>query len=153
VRILTVDGGRTTGWADYDTETRAVAFGEWEFEEGLEAIYDWGWRTFDGGQAALVVPEQFVITGGTARKGRTKVNWTIETNGVCRLAARRFGHELDDAQTAQQAKHFGTDRLLQLLGWWTAGSDHARDAARHLALVLSRRYPATLDVLLQEVGR
>lgn len=141
-RILAVDPGRATGWAVL--EAGRAYFGEEIFEEFPGWADSFLRSRFDRGCRFLVVAERFVISGGTLTKARGDSNWSIELIGVLRYLARQYGHEFD-LQGAGDAKRFGTDRLLRKLGWWTPGSDHARDAARHLALALARRDQADLD--------
>jgi hypothetical protein len=149
--VLAVDGGKATGYAFYDLAARAAYFGEWPFEDGLLAVYAWAENHRGCGAADVIVPERFVITVGTATK--SPGSWTMETNGACRLAALKFGLSLDDSQTARHAKGFCGDDMLRDLGWWTAGSDHARDAGRHLATYLARKEIGHFDQLLRAAGR
>lgn len=138
-RILTVDPGKATGWAIL--EFGSAYFGEERFEEFPEWAEEF-LRSREAGY--LVVAERFVISQGTMTKARTEINWSIELIGVLRYLTRKYGHYLE-LQGAGDAKRFGSDKLLRRLGWWTPGSDHARDAARHLALALARRDAADLD--------
>lgn len=137
-RILTVDPGRATGWGVL--EHGSVYFGE----ESFESFPEWAEEFLRGRSGFLVAAERFVISQGTVTKARTDTNWSIELIGVLRYLTRKHGHEFL-LQGAADAKRFGSDKLLRQLGWWTPGSDHARDAARHLALALARRDPADLD--------
>lgn len=141
-RILTVDPGRATGWAVL--EQGSAYFGEEEFELFPEWAESFLRSRFDKGCRFYVVAERFVISGGTVTVARGDTNWSIELIGVLRYLTRKYGHEFD-LQGAGDAKRFGSDKLLRKLGWWTSGSDHARDAARHLALALGRRDPSDLD--------
>lgn len=141
-RILTVDPGRATGWGVL--ENGEARFGE----EGFESFPEWAegflYSAFQRGAEFEVVPERFVISQGTITKARGEANWSIELIGVLRYLARKYGHGFY-LQGASDAKRFGTDKLLHRLGWWTPGSDHARDAARHLVLALARHDPTDLD--------
>lgn len=117
-------------------------------EEGFESFPEWAESflrsRFDRGCQFYVVAERFVISGGTVTVARGDTNWSIELIGILRYLCRKYGHEFD-LQGAGDAKRLGTDKLLRRLGWWTPGSDHARDAARHLVLALARREPNDLD--------
>jgi len=85
---------------------------------------------------ALVV-EQFTISVGTAKKTRAGSNTAIEIIGALRWIAHARGIPFV-VQTPADAMSFMTDAKLKRLGWYTPGADHARDAARHLALYLLR---------------
>lgn len=140
--ILAVDPGKMTGWATYSCG-RAV-FGEDQFMEFHRRAEAYLLRV-----PCRVICERFVIGGGTVRVARGDTNWSIETIGVLRYLCDREGAPFE-LQGAADAKRFGTDSLLRRLRWWTPGSDHARDAARHLALTLARHHPSELDRLLLE---
>lgn len=147
--ILAVDPGKKTGWAVYDGTT--PAFGELGFEEFHDHAHAWLLRSFTEGKPMSVVCERFVIMGSTVTKSRGDTNWSIETIGVLRWLCRRFKFSFE-LQGASDAKRFGSDNLLRKLDWWTPGSDHARDAARHLALALARHHPSELDAILRMNG-
>lgn len=144
--ILTVDPGKKTGWGVY-YGLGTAAFAHSEFE----AFHEMAWTWFDNCVARdlqpLVVCERYVITANTVKKSRGDTNWSIETIGVLRFLCKKYRFQFE-LQGASEAKRFGTDALIRKLGWWTKGSDHARDAARHLALALARHNPSELDRLL-----
>lgn len=145
--ILAVDPGKRTGWATY-SGIRPY-FGEAGFSEFHEMAFAWLDACRHQEKTPLVVCERFVITGGTTKVSRGDTNWSIETIGVLRWITERFGFTFE-LQGAADAKRFGGDALLRRLGWWTRGSDHARDAGRHLALALARHHPTELDRLLRD---
>ena len=85
---------------------------------------------------ALVI-EEFKITAATGKKTRGGSNTAIEIIGALRWIA----HARNVAfvmQTPSDALSFMTDAKLKRLGWYVPGPDHARDAARHVALYLVR---------------
>lgn len=141
MHILAVDPGKATGWAIY-REGRAY-FGEHSFED----FPGFAWEYLNGNDPLLVIAERFVIMAGTLQKARTETNWSIELIGVLRFISDMCGHDFE-LQGAGDAKRLGNDGLLRKLDWWTVGSDHARDAARHVALALARHAPEELDRLL-----
>jgi hypothetical protein len=146
LRIVAVDPGKTTGWAILDGPL-GIRFGESPFMEFHGRADNYLRLRHDTGHQVRVVCERFVITGGTVTVSRGDTNWSIETIGVVRYLADKYGH-LFELQGAGDAKKLGSGELLRRLGWWSRGADHARDAARHLALALARHHPAEFDQLL-----
>lgn len=143
--ILTVDPGKLTGWGVYLDGQATFAHSEFMTFHGQALA--WLDNCVVKDYKPLVVAERFVITANTIKKSRGDTNWSIETIGVLRFLCHRYGFDFE-LQGPSEAKKFGTDALIRKLGWWTRGSDHARDAARHLALALARHYPSELDRLL-----
>lgn len=141
MHILAVDPGKATGWGYY--RDGQVEFGEIPFDRCAA----WADQFLSQAPQLLVVCERFVIMAGTLQTARTETNWSIELIGVLRYLSAKFGHDFE-LQGAGDAKRFGNDKLLRTLGWWTRGSDHARDAARHAALALARHSAEELDRLL-----
>jgi hypothetical protein len=141
VILVTCDPGKKTGWAALDTSNMAsYTSGEMPFMDFL--TWTWGWlpQMHD----AHIACERFVITGGTVRKSRGDLNWSIESVGVLRFmgAVLNVGFEL---QNAADAMKFCDDQRLRDVGWWFKGGDgHANDAGRHMLLLIARRWPQLL---------
>lgn len=141
MNYLAVDGGAAVGYA-----TLVNAQPRFN-EKRLDDFTSWA----DGFLATCITPmtvisERFVITPKTAKTGPAEAHFAIETTGVLRYMCQKYGHRFIE-QTAAQAKEFGTDHLLHYLGWWTVGSDHARDAGRHLLRALANEEPKIFAVI------
>lgn len=79
-----------------------------------------------------VVCEGFVIAGPRAKAS----NMTIEMIGVLRYLCLKYGVEF--VVQPPGAYRFAGAAKLKHLGWYTAGSDHARSASGHLVLYLAK---------------
>lgn len=101
------------------------------------------WGRLDTFEADVLVVEDFTVYAGKAGE--------VSSGGAVPLAPVRVGSMLALAaelavmdveyQMASMAKTTVTDERLKRWGFWTKGSDHARDATRHLLTYL-RRYAA-----------
>lgn len=101
------------------------------------------WERLDAFGADVLVVEDFTVYAGKAGE--------VSSGGAVPLAPVRVGSMLALAaelavmdveyQMASMAKTTVTDERLKRWGFWTKGSDHARDATRHLLTYL-RRYAA-----------
>ena len=105
-------------------------------EKAHEALAILGRHEFKSAVDAVVV-EEFRITASTGHKTRGGSMAAIEIIGALRWICHARGIPLV-LQTPADAKRFMTDEKLRRLGWYRSGKDHARDAARHLALYLLR---------------
>jgi hypothetical protein len=134
VRILAVDPGKITGYAQISTE--------WPFESTQLPMLDFlGWAEYvisepDGPE--VVVCESFIVNAQTLRKTRGE-NWSLEQIGVLRW----FCHKAEvpfTLQSAASAKGFVDDDRLKHVGWYhgTTGG-HANDAARHLLTFIAKQ--------------
>jgi hypothetical protein len=137
--IIGVDPGKETGVAVYDMAMHTF-LQHWSAPSA--AFVDWLYQffvTWCASDTVLIACERFDISPGTAKLGRTAVNWSIEQAGVCRHLARRHGQGfvLQDRATP---KHMAPDALLKQVGWHKPGPDHVNDATRHVVLALARQY-------------
>ena len=105
------------------------------FELPEDVAVDWMW---DNLYNVTVICESIVISIATAKKSQD-VQSSIRQIGVADHLCRRRG--LPFALQPPSDKAFGTDELLRALAWWTVGSDHARDASRHLAKFMAEDDP------------
>jgi hypothetical protein len=138
LKALAIDPGGTTGIAQYErregTPVGAVeTFDAWSEGNPFAAIDRARLEVMEGLDVMIV--ERFTITGATARKTRGGSNQAIEIIGTLRWLAHNAGVPFVEQQPAE-AKGFCTDSKLKLIGWYTPGVDHARDATRHLLLWL-----------------
>ena len=149
--LVSIDPGKMSGWGVVGLTHPLVNFdfGEYEFMEMCEKLDAWSESSMGHGQKYHIVCERFVILDDTHKKSRGSTNWSIETIGVARYIAHRDHHEFD-LQGATEAKKLGTDKLLKRFGWYTKGSDHARDAARHALLWIARKKPELFDQMLKD---
>lgn len=70
-------------------------------------------------------------------------------DGICHA----LPHVTYVEQTPAQAKRFGTDDKLKKMGWYVAGEDHARDAARHLLVCLVKDPGSAGEMVRKELTR
>lgn len=122
--IIAFDPGKTTGWARL-TGADSFASGEVDLETTLHFVFE----NLKSGSKPVIICEDFIFTAETAKKSRQ--TWSTEGIGVLRFLAREFGCEFV-LQSPASAKSFGTNDKLKIMGWYTAGKQHANDAARHL---------------------
>lgn len=136
--ILGVDPGKATGLALYGTQAKAFLL-QWSgsSDDAMDYCYDFIPKYTS--TKILVACERFDISVGTAKLGRTAVNWSIEQAGVLRHLCRRHsaGFVLQDRATP---KHMAPDARLREVGWYQKGPDHVNDATRHVVLALARQY-------------
>lgn len=129
VRVLALDPGGRTGVALWDSgqfwSTHLGTYEAWSFVDAQLNQHH-----FD-----LVVSEDFTITAGTAKKSQDGKK-SIESIGVFRFLCAKHT-TLFETQLPSEAKNFTTDARLRHLSMWYKGSDHPRDAARHLVFALS----------------
>ena len=154
--ILTVDPGKTTGWASYDTDNLCLQ-GAWEapaneFLDGIVRWIDVSTPILDDpvvfSPMVRVVVEKFIITVETAKKTQGDEHWSIEQMGVLRHHARWAGMEFDGTQSLSNAEKFAPNQLLRDIGWYQPGKPHANDALRHLLLNIGRNHVDVLERLL-----
>lgn len=130
MRVLAVDPGKMTGWADWKGPD-GLAAGQMPHFEFLRFAE----QLIAGQHVSAVVCEDFIITMGTLKKSRE--TWSLEQIGCIRYWCDKHRVPLV-MQTPAQAKAFSTDDKVQALGWWQPGLEHANDALRHLVLHLVR---------------
>lgn len=139
--VLWLDPGRTTGWATIhcdETEYSCDA-GETDFQ-GIGSLIDDFCRHY--GDTALVGYESYLGRGGTPK-------YAHEVIGVARYLANRSGTRIAEAPAANRV--IVTLPMIQALGCYSRGEQHANDAGRHLVAWLLReghwtRFPALHDV-------
>lgn len=126
MNVVAFDPGPHIGCAMW-TDTPAETFNAWEetpanFYTGLLDWIKW---------ADVVVVEGFVISGARAREA----NVTIEMIGVIKYLTALHSTRCHEQRPG--AYKFAGPVKLKRLGWYTAGSDHARSASGHLVLYLA----------------
>lgn len=89
--------------------------------------------TYPSHARGLVLCESIVITQQTSKKS-SDVHASLRQIGHIHHAIRRLENLDLLMQAPSEAKSFGTDEKLRACGLWYVGSDHPRDAARHLVL-------------------
>lgn len=132
--IIGVDPGKQTGLA--------YAFGplfvEPRYSHGaLDApaweAMKWVHAELEKTHVDLVCCEGITITAKTAQKSQD-VKISLEQIGCLRYLCMLYG--VDFRVQPPSDKSFGSDTKLRALGWWTKGTDHARDASRHIIAAL-----------------
>lgn len=135
MHVLALDPGKATGYAVWkDGEFHASSY---PYQTCLDRFmsritHPDAYEAYDA-----VVCEDFLITERTTKTHSTvwRKGQELEMIGCFRWACGIYGVEFS-TQTAKQAKTFSTDKKLKKLGWWTTGTDHPRDATRHLVRYL-----------------
>lgn len=147
--LLSVDPGEQTGygWAIIeDLQLLSVRFDEAPFHE-FNVKAEETLRGFDPEvQRIDVYCERFVIGSNTHTKLKGTCYHSIETIGLLRHVCRVTGHHFE-LQSTSDAKADWSDQRLKRCGWWIEGNKeqdiegtHARDAAKHMLLALSRHH-------------
>ena len=139
--VLAVDPGKTTGYALWTDGERV------EGELYAEAFLDYAESVLKTGTVDTVVCERFIITTRTGKLSHAP--WSLEQIGALRhlCHVHRVNFVL---QNVSDAKKFGTDQRLNLLGWKRPqGAGHARDAQRHLLVHLVRTKELSASELLE----
>lgn len=98
----------------------------------------------------LIISESIHINRRTHEKGHD-VLISVEQIGVSRFLSQLFGAEFK-LQSPAEAKMFSTDNKLRSMDWWTVGTDHARDASRHLMVHLCERDSEFRALVLSRVS-
>lgn len=137
-RIAIFDPGLATGFALLEVNDA----GETRWSAGemtLEEVY--GWALVDlftgAGLFDTVVCERFIITTQTGKK--SPAPWSLEIIGLLRAVCAFRGLKFVE-QAPADAKRFSDNTKLKSLGVWFVGSDHARDALRHMVLYVASEF-------------
>ena len=135
--IIAVDPGKTTGIACLSDAGHFSAFAH-SYDVALDYVMDSVTNIWIHPKLTVVI-EDFIISERSGKTGTA--NWRrgmeLEFIGAARWMCKK--HDVRFVlQTAQQAKTFSTDAKLKRVGWWTKGTDHPRDAARHLLLYMTK---------------
>lgn len=158
--VYAVDPGGTSGWASgmfkprgtlADTlRNHAVEAGEFDgstLDQSFDitnAFLEYRERMFKARvREVILVFESFEL-----RTQRTVLASVEVIHGTrCLLASEGVEIDASHFQSPSQAKSFGTNARLKQWGLYSIGrgSDHKRDALRHLALAVSRRMDGRLS--------
>jgi hypothetical protein len=137
VNVLAVDPGKTVGIACYSDgkfwSTQLPRADAMPYIAGLM-------EGFCGKQpgSLYVVVERF-YQGRAGGPVRTTENDAIEVLAVIEQLCVERGLR-HSRQSPSDAKNVCPDLWLRYVGWWQPGLDHANDAARHIKLVLMRKF-------------
>jgi hypothetical protein len=116
-------------------EHGAEAWNAWEESEPMKVL-EWVEEALHfSGTVDVLGYETFTISANTAKLTRGGSNDALDIIGGLKWLAYKHGIPIV-SQSPSDAKSFMTDEKLRKLGQWTRGSDHARDATRHLARYL-----------------
>lgn len=155
IAIYAVDPGTTTGVARGTFEPsesvwEGVSAGRWESwevygspgEQAWEIMGEYlDWRkqldiaTGNPVQAVLVI-EDFTIRLGQGASSRRELLDPVRVAAACdALAISRAGHRWTQIEYQQPAERsIYTNARLKAHGMWVVGSEHRRDAVRHMIL-------------------
>lgn len=163
VAIYALDGGTTSGVARgiFPAKSESVwdglAAGEWESweVEGEPARQAWeiigeyaewlGWPHLKpmekkGVHQHILAFEDFVVRLGTGASSKRSLLDPVRVSSACdALCIQRDGLRwaFPQYQQPSQAKNFATNERLRKHKLWVKGSDHRRDAVRHMCLAYS----------------
>lgn len=137
MRILAVDPGGTSGWAETTVENPIGDLTYGQLEPSAMAAH---LRAFVNGahsEDRRLVMERFSITAHTARK-------TPQLDALELIGLGKYLAEWHDVafvlQDPADAKAFAHNAALRRWGIWVPVQDHARDAVRHLVYALARQH-------------
>lgn len=150
--ILAFDPGGTTGSVIFQRYPGAVLVHEHPFGEFLP----WADRRLESwclsGWDVEVVGERFTILPDTHKKTQTGIHQAIETIGVMRYLAAKWGAKFEEQSVFSPGQLAEKDRLLHRIGWWqTQFGDDGRSAQRHMITYLMRRHPDIFAKLVRPV--
>lgn len=128
IMTLAIDPGGTTGvaWRSFAGDVGHAQFPAHLAQELALALLR------EEFPPTVIVMESFVLHQSVLKKSRQGVHDAIETIGVFRAVASALGIPFVE-QSPAQGKRISND-LLKEHGVYVVGLEHARDAARHLAL-------------------
>jgi hypothetical protein len=149
--VLAFDTGYQTGVALWLHEPQHHQAWDASAESAMDWFDDWTARTAFGVGGLTVIAERITITSQTHKKG-DQVLSSVEQIGVLRHLCRQRGFTFVGKQTPAEAKGFSNDRKLKAMGWWTVGTDHARDASRHLMLYLAETQSTFREQLARKIA-
>ncbi|MDF2990241.1 MAG: hypothetical protein K0S37_755 [Microbacterium sp.] len=141
-RLLALDPGGTTGFSvwEYGPLQPLTHIHHGQIAGGLRGFGAWA-RRFDE-PIDEVVAESFVDDHRTADPDVTPlriegvIDFVWGVHGVPVVLQRNF------------AKAHARDALLERMGWWWKGQEHARDSARHaVAFLKTARHAPTLRLI------
>ena len=147
---LAIDPGGTTGLAWLTVgEDGKMFFGSEQIEGRYEAE-TWIAQTI----GLILVDVTVIIERWDVRKNTHSLTNQDDPRyiiGYVDGISNALHHVTYVEQTPAQAKKFGTDAKLKQLGWYVAGEDHSRDAARHLLTYLVRQASPVGDHIRKEL--
>lgn len=137
-RLLALDPGETVGWARFDAG-RFTASGQLlAKDEPARVVIE----LFDQIKPTVVVCEDYRVYAAKAKSHTWQPLFTPKLIGAINMLCEQREIPLY-LQMASTAKCFCTDARLKQWGFYSRGSRHANDAARHGAYFLlfcKRRY-------------
>lgn len=145
--VLSQDPGGTTGFALWTPDRPTEVYAD-----HLPAGEYVGWlaRRLAEGDVTDLITETITINATTHKKGQ-QVLLSVEQIGVARYLSWCHGIEFHE-QSPAEGKSFCGDDKLKALDWWYVGSDHPRDATRHLVRWLAMNDAAFREYLLGKVS-
>lgn len=132
------DPGLATGVALLEIEETTSGWStSWQASEmDVSQVCTWALTELLTGAGGFdtVVCERFVITTQTGKK--SPAPWSLEIIGLLRAVCAHTNVRFVE-QSPADAKMFAPNPRLKELGVWVVGSDHARDALRHMVLYVA----------------
>lgn len=157
-RVFAVDPGKRSGWAVAVVGPSGIR--RWSASDvgpGGDGVSE-RWRSGRRGEVGQVdalvamidtfrpdvlVVEDFVLRVARASPARSLLSPVRVTS----MLEWRFAGELRIVKfSAADAKSVITDRRLKSLGFWVSGSNHARDAVRHMLLFVRKQKNRRLEI-------
>lgn len=132
MRLVALDPGGTTGWATWDDDRGTIESGELTGDHHLE-LYNF----LDFGNFDIIIYESFQYRRKEIDKGVAFVLDSVEYIGVIKLFVQDVKYNFLEppdliAQTPATGKGFWTNDKLKKVGAYKPGSEHEKDARRHL---------------------
>ena len=125
MKVLAVDPGRVTGYAYGAFSEGHLYFAPYQQLDDVEEF----WDRIDRYKPSHLVVEDFQFRKGAARGGLDL--FPMALIGVAQLYSIKRNIGLTMQQPAQ-GKGYYTDVMLKRLGLYLRGTEHGRDATRHL---------------------
>lgn len=88
----------------------------------------------------FIACQRFIIVGGAQTQQPDALHIIGELEAFAR--AENQATVTLELQNSADAARAGSREILQSVGWWKPGYEHANDAARHVALTMLRHFPA-----------
>lgn len=133
--LLAMDPGECSGIASFDPATRTFRAQQWVTKD-LGLSYDWLTSVLIGWNIKHLRYEDYRVYEHKARDHVNNGLHTAQWIGALRVCAYQQCIPTS-TKMAQAAKTFYTDDKLKLVGLYEPGMRHARDAMRHLLLLMT----------------
>lgn len=138
MKLLAIDPGKMTGWAEVEFNTDGSRHTVTNLQEvSMDNIWSSLQEVFSERVPDCVVIEDFKITTGTGKLGSP--DWSLRIIGAVEYLAYLNNIPVVK-QTPANAKAFSTNERLRAVEMWhKGGAGHANDALRHALLFMVKK--------------